>query len=279
MGGVAPSRSGGTAPGQNAGWLGAAFDPFLVTGNPNSPAFSVAGLRRPSDVSADRLSGRAELCRHLDRTSGPVSAYSALRAKALDLLVSPAVARAFDLSHEAEAVRRRFGRHPHGQSCLLARRLVEAGTRLVTVNWPDDGQAFWDTHGNNFPSLKNRLMPPADQGFAALLDDLSARGLLDETLVIWVGEFGRTPRVENGGRQHWPRCYSAVLAGGGIRGGAVYGASDQIGAYPASNPVSPADLTATAYHALGIDPSAPSHDRLGRALPLTEGKPLLDLFG
>jgi uncharacterized protein (DUF1501 family) len=149
----------------------------------------------------------------------------------------------------------------------------------VTVNWPDDHQNFWDTHGNNFPALRNRLMPPADQGFAALLDDLDSRGRLADTLVVWVGEFGRTPRVENAGRQHWPRCYSAVLAGGGVRGGVVYGASDRIGAYPSENPVSPADLTATIYHALGLDPETPISDRLGRAQALTDGKPLRALWG
>lgn len=274
-----PSASGGVAPGQNAGWMGAGFDPFLVTGNPSSPTFAVAGLVGAADVPTGRLTGRAELCRVLDRTGGPGGDYSGLRTRALDLLLSPAVSRAFDVSREPMSVRDNYGRHAHGQSCLLARRLVEAGTRLVTVNWPDDGQAFWDTHGNNFPALKHRLMPPADMAFAALLDDLSARGLLDETLVIWVGEFGRTPRVEKGGRQHWPRCYSAVLAGGGVRGGAIYGASDKIGAYPADNPVSPADLTATAYYALGIDAETQFTDRLGRTLTLTEGKPLKALFG
>jgi uncharacterized protein (DUF1501 family) len=274
-----PSAPGGVAPGQNGGWLGSGFDPFLVTGNPNAPAFAVAGMTTPGAVPAERLAGRAELCRLLDRDGGPGGSYADLRARALDLLLSSAVTRAFDLSREAVATRDRYGRHAHGQSCLLARRLIEAGTRLVTVNWPDDGQAFWDTHGNNFPSLQNRLMPPADRAFAALLDDLSARGLLDETLVIWVGEFGRTPRVEKGGRQHWPRCYCAVLAGGGIRGGAVYGASDKVGAYPADQPVSPADLTATAYQALGINPATEVTDRLGRNLPLTEGRPLTELFG
>lgn len=273
-----PSAPGGTAPGQNAGWLGAGFDPFLVSGNPNSPTFAVPGLKAAADVSADRLHGRAELSRLLDRETR-LSDYSGLKAKAMDLLLAPAVSRAFDLSTEKPATRDRYGRHPHGQSCLLARRLVEAGTRLVTVNFPDDGQAFWDTHGNNFPSLKNRLMPPADAAFSALIQDLIERGMFDETLVVWVGEFGRTPRVENGGRQHWSQCYSAVLAGGGIRGGAVYGSSDKIGAYPAEKPVSPPDLTATIYHALGIDPAAPITDRLGRELLLTDGKPLTGLFG
>jgi hypothetical protein len=274
-----PSAPGGTAPGQNAGWLGAGFDPFLVTGDPNSPRFRVAGLSGPADVPAERLAERAGLLRGLESAGRPGAGSDALRAQAFDLLSSPALAAAFDLSREPAATRDRYGRHTHGQSCLLARRLVEAGSRLVTVNWPDDKQSFWDTHGNNFPSLKNRLMPPADQGFAALLDDLDERGLLRDTLVVWVGEFGRTPRVEKAGRQHWPQCYSAVLAGGGVRGGVVHGSSDRIGAYPAENPVSPADLTATIYHALGIDPETPVADRLGRSQALTEGKPLRALWG
>nr|WP_315850288.1 DUF1501 domain-containing protein [Gemmata sp. SH-PL17] len=274
-----PSAPGGTAPGQNGGWLGAGTDPFLVTGNPNQESFTVAGLSAPGDVPAARLRSRAELSRLLDRTGGPGAGFTGLQGKALDLLLAPAVSTAFDLAREPARVRDKYGRHPHGQSCLLARRLIEAGTRLVTVNWPDDGHAFWDTHGDNFPSLKTRLMPPADTAFAALLDDLTARGLLDETLVVWVGEFGRTPRVENGGRQHWPRCYSAVLAGGGVRGGAVYGASDRIGADPASNPVSPADLTATVYHALGIDPATELQDPAGRPWKVADGIPVRQLFG
>jgi hypothetical protein len=272
-----PSAPGGTAPGQNGGWLGAAFDPFLVTGNPAAPSFGVPGLSAPGD--AERLKGRAELSRLLDRRGG-AGGHADVHTRALDLLLSPAVSRAFDLSREPVTIREKYGRHPHGQSCLLARRLVEAGTRLVTVNWPDDGHAFWDTHGHNFPSLKNRLMPPADKAFAALLDDLTARGLLAETLVVWVGEFGRTPHVvENGGRHHWPHCYSAVLAGGGIRGGAVYGSSDKIGGYPASKPVSPTDLTATAYHALGIDHAGEIHDPIGRPRQITNGTPIRGLFG
>lgn len=272
-----PAAPGGVAPGQHGGWLGTGFDPFLITGNPNSPTFAVAGLTAPLDVPADRLQGRAALARQLERTGGP-GGYSAMQSRALDLLLAPTISRAFDLSREPAALRDRYGRHAHGQSCLLARRLIEAGSRLVTVNWPDDGQTFWDTHGNNFPSLKNRLMPPADRAFAALLDDLSARGLLDETLVLWVGEFGRTPRVEKGGRQHWPQCYSAVLAGGGIQGGVVHGASDKNGAYPADRPVSPADLTATLYHALGIDPATEIHDPTGRPWKLADGTPLHPLF-
>jgi uncharacterized protein (DUF1501 family) len=150
---------------------------------------------------------------------------------------------------------------------------------LVCVNWHPDGQFFWDTHNNNFPGLKNRLMPPADRGFSALLEDLSQRGLLDETLLVWVGEFGRQPRIgPNGGREHWPRCYSAVLAGGGIRGGQIYGRSDRRAAFPAEDPVSPGDLTATIYHALGVSTEVSVTDREGRPVSLTEGTPLRSLF-
>jgi len=274
-----PAAPGGTAPGQNGGWMGRAFDPFLAVGDPNLPHYKIGGLGLGADVPAERLISRADLCRDLDKSGGPMDDVSVLRNRALGLLTAPAVASAFDLTKESPATRDRYGRHPHGQSVLLARRLVEAGTKLVTVNYPDDGQAFWDTHGNNFPALKDRLMPPADRAFSALLDDLKDRSLLEETLVVWVGEFGRTPRVGNNGREHWPKCYSAVLAGGGIRGGAIYGASDRMGALPLENPVSPADLTATIYHALGIDPQAPVHDRLGREVTRTEGTPLRALFG
>ena len=178
----------------------------------------------------------------------------------------PKRAAAFQIEREDPKLRDRYGRHIHGQCLLLARRLIEAGVGLVTVNWHNDGQNFWDTHGDNFNQLKNRLMPPADQGFSALLEDLAARGLLDETLVVWVGEFGRTPRINraNSGREHWPHCYSAVLAGAGVRGGSVHGASDRWAAYPASDPVSPDDLGATILHALGIDPG---NTRQGRRRP------------
>ncbi|MFO0849478.1 MAG: DUF1501 domain-containing protein [Gemmataceae bacterium] len=274
-----PAAPGGVAPGQHAGWLGAGFDPFLITGDPNAPGFRVGGLAGPADVPADRFAGRDRLLASLD--AAPADEFAAARRKALSLLTSRQSEAAFDLSREPAAVRDEYGRHPHGQSCLLARRLVEAGVRLVCVNWPDDRQTFWDTHGNNFNGLKTRLMPPADQGFAALLTDLGRRGMLDETLVVWVGEFGRAPVISkaSAGREHWPRCYSAVLAGGGIRGGAVYGASDRIGGMPKADPVTPADLTATVYHALGVDPGALVEDRLGRPLPLAAGVPLRGLFG
>jgi uncharacterized protein (DUF1501 family) len=163
---------------------------------------------------------------------------------------------------------------------LLARRLIEAGVGLVTVNWHNDGNFFWDTHGNNFNQLKDRLMPPADQGFSALLEDLDSRGLLDETLVVWVGEFGRTPKIirGNSGREHWPQCYSAVVAGAGMRGGSIYGASDRWSAYPARDPVSPEDLGATILHALGIDPATMVKDAVDRPMRINDGTPVVPLF-
>ncbi|MCS6975778.1 MAG: DUF1501 domain-containing protein [Gemmatales bacterium] len=271
-----PAAPGGTAPGQHAGWLGNAFDPFLVSDDPNRPDFRVAGLSDTSAVTAHRH----DLLRALDRRLAE-SGYDAVRQRAFDLLLSDAVVRAFDLNREPPCVRDRYGRNTHGQACLLARRLVEAGVRLVCVNWHNDGAVFWDTHGDNFNALKKRLMPMADQGFSALLEDLDQSGLLDETLVVWVGEFGRHPKITagNAGREHWPQCYSAVLAGAGVRQGIVYGASDKIGAYPATPPISPADLTATIAFALGLDPHLEIRDRLDRPMPLVRGNPLLDLFG
>lgn len=270
-----PSAPGGTAPGQHAGWLGTGFDPFVASGDPNAPGYRFAGLGGSGGLTADREA----LLRSLDSRAPNVGGFGEVREKALEMLAAGRVEAAFDLGKESAAVRDAYGRNTHGQCCLLARRLVEAGVRLVCANWHNDGQSFWDTHGANFTSLKTRLMPPADQGFAALLEDLDRRGLLGETLVVWVGEFGRAPRSDNGGREHWPGCYSAVLAGGGVRGGAVYGASDKIGARPSRDPVSPADLTATIYDALGIDPGREVADRLGRPLPLTSGRPLTTLFG
>ena len=269
-----PSAPGGTAPGQHAGWMGAACDPFVATGDPNAPGYRVGGLGGAEGVTASRL----DLLRALDTKTADSTGFGGVRDKALTMLTAGRVETAFDLSKESDKLRDTYGRNTHGQGCLLARRLVEAGVRLVCVNWHNDGQAFWDTHGNNFPSLKNRLMPPADRGFSALLDDLETRGLLDETLVVWIGEFGRAPRVGSGGREHWPGCYSAVFAGAGVRGGSVYGASDRIGSRPDSNPIGPADVTATVYDALGIDPEREIQDRLGRPLPLTAGKPVTALF-
>jgi hypothetical protein len=208
--------------------------------------------------------------------------------RACSLLTNRAALEAFDLDREDPRLRDRYGRHTHGQTVLLARRLVEAGVPLVTVFWPNDGitnvSVYWDTHNRNFLDLKTRLMPPADQAFSALLDDLAARGLLDSTLVVWTGEFGRTPRVGQSvvggagagrdGRDHWPHCFSSVLAGAGLRAGTVFGASDRWAAYPARDPVTPADIAATVYHLLGVDPTRELIDPLGRPLRLCDGIPI-----
>jgi uncharacterized protein (DUF1501 family) len=176
-------------------------------------------------------------------------------------------------------VRDRYGRNIHGQCVLLARRLVEHGVPIVNVNWHNDGKSFWDTHGNNFNRLKNDLIPPADQALAALVADLSDRGLLEETIVAWVGEFGRRPQISKGsGREHWPQCYSGLLAGAGIRGGAIYGASDSLAAYPARDPVTPQDYAATLMHALGIPRELTLEGPDGRPHHVYGGRPIEPLF-
>jgi uncharacterized protein (DUF1501 family) len=199
--------------------------------------------------------------------------------KAFNLVTSSEVRKAFDLSQEPAKVRDRYGRHTWGQSHLLARRLVEAGAKFVTTV---NGQSIiWDTHKDNFNGHKNRLVPPMETAYSALLEDLSERGLLDETLVIWMGDFGRTPKINSdAGRDHWPQCYSMVLAGGGIRGGQVIGESDATAAFPNSRPVTPADIHATVYRALGYDPHATTYPSLdGRPIPLSEGEAITELFG
>jgi hypothetical protein len=275
-----PAAPGGKAPGQDAGWLGKLYDPFHIDGDPNNATFHVEGLGLPDGISSGRLAFRRELLEHLAGAPGlsgrgPES-WDGYQQKSLDALVSAEARGAFQIDREDPKLRDRYGRNIHGQCLLLARRLIEVGVGLVTVNWHDDGQNFWDTHGDNFNQLKNRLMPPADQGFSALLDDLGSRGLLDETLVVWVGEFGRTPRITkaNSGREHWPHCYSAVLAGAGVKRGFVFGSSDRWAAYPASDPVSPDDLGATILHALGVDPATMVKDALDRPLRINDGTPM-----
>lgn len=279
-----PAAPGGKAPGQHAGMLGDGFDPFVLEGDPNAADFKVSGLSLPAEVSIEQLQARNGLMQHIDRQAkglaDAAAAFGDQQQRAVQLITAKASRDAFDLSREDPRTRDRYGRHIHGQCVLLARRLCEAGVPLVCVNWHNDGHFFWDTHGNNFARHKNDLMPPADQAFAALLDDLAARGMLDDTLVAWVGEFGRAPRIttSSAGREHWPFCYSAVLAGGGIRGGQVYGRSDPLGDRPAADPVSPADLTATIYHALGVPHDLAVLDRQSRPAPLTAGNPLVALF-
>lgn len=281
-----PAAPGGKAPGQHGGWLGRTFDPFLLTGDPNSDNWSVPALKLSEGTSPGRLLTRQQLLGTIDRQQRVLADSAAGRimtghqAKAVDFLTSSRVRQAFDLAHESAAVREKYGRNIHGQSVLLARRLVEHGVPLVSVNWHNDGKNFWDTHGNNFNRLKNDLIPPADRALSALLDDLDDRGLLEETVIAWVGEFGRRPAItkSNAGREHWPNCYSGLLAGGGIQGGRVFGASDAHAAYPKENPVSPYDYAATVLHSLGIPQNTVLHDRQNRPHFLYGGEPIRELF-
>jgi hypothetical protein len=273
-------------PGQNAGFLGAAHDPFQVNGDPTQPGFRVGELELPADVPPARLEDRRSLLDRVEGRARPAGrpgggALAAQRERAFSLLCSDEVRRAFDLSREAPRLRERYGRTTLGQSLLLARRLVEAGVRFVNVNDKvSNGQlANWDSHENNFGRLKDDLLPPADQAFSALVEDLEARGLLDSTLVVALAEFGRTPKVnKNAGRDHWPDCFSVLLAGGGVQGGAVYGASDRLGAFPAADPVTPGDLAATLFWRFGLDPEREVRDLTGRPYRLADGEPLRKLF-
>jgi hypothetical protein len=264
-------------PGQTPGMLGAAYDRFQVDGNPSAPGFRVAAFQGTGD-----LGGRAELLHRLDRAPLPGRAARASQYwdRALRLLASPQVRRLFDLEQEPERLRLRYGRHRLGQSLLLARRLVEGGVNFVAVfDGQTNGQeANWDSHERLFPRHL-QLIPPSDQAVSALIEDLGSRGLLETTLVVALSEFGRTPRINgNGGRDHWPDCYSVLLAGGDVQGGAVHGASDRIGAYPAADPVTPADLAATIFWRFGINPATELHDQTGRPFRLAEGEPIRSLF-
>ncbi len=278
-----------TTPGQNGGFLGARYAPFRVLGDPNEPGFRVDGL---SD-EPERLAGREALRKRLDRglASGPgAQGMDRYRERALGLLTSDEARRAFDLGREPGQVRERYGRHKYGQSLLLARRLVEAGVRLVTVYWGgkvNNPSPHWDTHFNNNRRLKDELLPPFDQCFSAFLDDLQARGMLESTLVLAMGEFGRTPRfgqftgngVNATGRDHWAACYSLAVAGGKAGGGRVLGKSDRFAAYPSADPYTPEDVQATVLHALGVRPSLVVRDAFGRDVPLSTGRVRKDLFG
>ena len=287
-------RDGSVTPGQYASFLGKAYDPFFIGQDPNRQDFRLPELSLPSSMSLDRLDDRRALQRLIDQQTD-LSAWSdtargidAFYSRALTMLSAPKVKRAFDLSEEPARLRDAYGRTTYGQSCLLARRLVEAGVRFVSVYFAPfigGGNGGWDTHGDNFKQLKNRLLPITDQSVPTLIQDLQARGLLDETLVVWMGEFGRSPKVQNtpkfgpDGRDHWPFCYTVLFAGGGIIPGSIHGSSDRIGAYPATEPVSPDDIAATMFWALGIDPATEVVDTLGRPLPIAAGKPITRLFG
>ncbi len=280
-----PGAPGGKAPGQYGGWLGRSYDPFLVEGDLSQPNWTIPALTLNDGIPLTRLEHRDSLLHEITRQQNDLQGATTARleaeqSRAMGLLSSTAVRSAFDLSAETDSTRDRYGRTIHGQCVLLARRLIERDVPVVSINWHNDGQNFWDTHGNNFPRLKDTLIPQADQALAALLTDLTERGLLDDTLVAWVGEFGRKPLINgSAGREHHPFCYSGLLMGGGVRGGQVYGASDSRGFYPAESPVSPHDYNATLMHALGISPEMTLPDRTGRPHTLLGGKPITAVFG
>ncbi len=290
-------------PGQSGGLLGRDYDP-LVLGDVNEKAIGMPGLSRQPGLPTVRLDARKTLLENIDgftqqRDHGrPVGDVNSLYAQAYRMLASPRCRDAFDLTQEEETLRDRYGRNRAGQACLLARRLVEADVPWVTVFFnqnargqdvePNNTDLYgWDTHNDIFVAMKNYLMPRFDIGFSALLEDLETRGLLETTLVVCMGEFGRAPRIaleknfagESPGRKHWASTYSIVLAGAGIRPGLIYGESDKIAAFPKSDKTGPADITATMFSALGIHPAAHYQDPLGRPFAISEGQPVVGLSG
>jgi hypothetical protein len=280
------NTDGSVWPGQDAGFLGRGQDPWLLNARLTPKGYGIEEIDLPADLDANRLERRMGLIdrigmgfKTVDRSAG-AGAFEAQTRQAFDLLGSSGARRAFRLEEEPEMSRDRYGNTPFGQAVLLARRLVEAEVKLVQVNWyrgPDEPPAnpCWDSHSAESARLREVLAPPTDRAYSALLEDLHRRGLLDETLVVCMAEFGRTPRLDrNGGRGHWGSVFSVTLAGGGVRGGQVYGASDRIGAYPLEGRVRPEDLAATIVHCLGYSPQSEYHDPLGRPHPLSRGEVL-----
>ncbi len=280
---------GGDANGQHAGFLGVGYDPVVVkppSGKPyegKSPTGGTIDLSPVAGITGDRLAARRALLQSVQGKAIPTNdtlGTQRYQQQALDLLLSDKARAAFDITQEPNAKRRAYGDHICGQSVLLARRLADAGVPLVTVyaaagDLNGSAGAHWDTHGNGFNRLKGQMIPPLDQASAALLDDLSASGKLDETLVVWLTEFGRTPKVNgSGGRDHYPNCYSVAFAGAGVKGGHVYGSSDKVGAEPFTKACRPEDLHATIFHALGIDPRFHIVDQKQRPVTICDGDPL-----
>jgi len=298
---LSPSLVGDTGlqmPGFHAGFLSAKYDPLKVTNDPNEAGFKVEELSLPGTVSDQRLTARRSLLKLVESEFPLVAESSAVGRldqfyqRAFNLVTSPEARKAFDIDQESPKLRERYGRNIYAQQLLLARRLVESGVRLVTIAWGGPINApldYWDTHQGNFPKQKDKLLPIFDQCYSALLDDLKDRGLLEDTLVVAMGEFGRTPRVgqitanggtDSTGRDHWPFCYSITLAGGGIRTGQVIGKSDETTYTYQERPVTPEDLVATIYHALGIPHHTEVHDQLNRPLPIVRGgEPVYELWG
>lgn len=276
-------------PGQDSGFLGVAADPWLFRCVPGSPDFQVPEFQLVDQVSGGRFQQRRQLLEHFDRRLSRVDRTDSFgvhrdaHQKALDLLGSGSTVNACNLELEPAAVRDRYGPHEFGQSVLLGRRLLESGVSVVHVNWyrgPDEPSAApcWDSHANETQRLKEALIPPFDRAYSALLQDLIERDMLDETLVVCMAEFGRTPKFNpRGGRDHWGHCFSIALAGGGIRGGAVHGESDKHAAYPIAGRVAPQDITATMFHLMGHAPETEIYDRLRRPLRLSQGRVIREI--
>jgi hypothetical protein len=271
-------------PGQNGGFMGAAWHPHILRCDPSQERIEIEGLTAAAGVTELRLDDRHALLGQVDRMlhrglrSPAIAEMNRFQQEAFDLLHAGATREALEIEREPAASRDRYGRGKFGQSVLLGRRLIEAGVRLVQVNWPREpgdtaaGNPLWDTHQDNAGRLKNVLCPQFDTAYSALLDDLEARGLLDETLVVVMGEFGRTPTINPaGGRDHWGSVFSVALAGAGVPGGGVIGASDERGAMPADRPVRPPDLAATIFQLLGISPDHEFRDPFDRPLQVTSG--------
>ncbi len=289
-----------TTPCQGGGFLGHRFDPLLVSGDSKKLRYQMDPLNRPAELTLHRISQRRTLLSSLDinpTLANHPPPFGEFRNKAHELLRSTKLQQALSIEAETDATRERYGtrepkrlsgdgaaaaapaRNLRGQNLLLARRLVESGVRFVNVHDFRQQGRNWDSHAKNFHQHQRYLLPQADQSLAALIEDLDDRGLLDSTLVVALGEFGRTPKINgNAGRDHWPDCYTVLLAGGGIRGGTIFGASDRIGAYPAKDPVTPADLAATIYWRFGLDPKTEIHDQTGRPYRLAEGRPITQVF-
>jgi len=286
---------GSITPGQHASFLGKKHDPLFIAQDPNAPDFSLPELSLPANLPIERLEQRREIQKLIDSQSRLLDYSAAARGldsyydKALAMLNSTRLRDAFNLAAEPEKVREQYGRHTYGQGCLLARRLVEAGTKFVTVYFSNsiggrsDTSGGWDTHGFDntrmYPIIQKYHLPITDQTLPTLLTDLEERGLLDTTLVVWMGEFGRTPKInENISRDHWPMCYTTLLAGGGVKRGHVHGESDKTASYPAKDPVRPDDLAATIYHLLGIDPHTEVHNTVNRPVLIADGQPVMGVI-
>jgi hypothetical protein len=282
---------GSITPGQHASFLGKGHNPLFVNQDPSRADFRLPELTLPDNLSAERLENRKDILKLIDEQSDLLEGSLVAQGldesyqKAVAMLTSPRFKAAFDLTKETKATREKYGKTSYGQGCLLARRVVEAGAKFVNVYYArsigGSGQG-WDYHGFRGESVTGRLeelLPVADQTLPALLTDLEERGMLDSTMVVWVGEFGRTPKISsNGGRDHWPQCYCAVVAGGGAKAGHVYGASDKLGAYPTVGQARPEDLAATMFEALGLNHEAEITDKLNRPLPISRGKPIREVF-